>query len=1149
MNLKTSWAKFAGFLFAGSALSALLIATALRENTFHAQTITAQPQRNGPIDTPRWEKAYGQLPLGFEENRGQAAGEARFVAHGSGYALTLGPQELDIAILRRNALLASSLHRAAATVVRMQLEGANPTPAIAASDKLVGKTNYFVGNDPKKWVTDVPSFARVKYAGIYPGVDVEFYGSQRRLEYDFTVAPGANPKAITLKIDGARKVAINSRGDLILRIPDGDVEFQKPAIYQMARGERREVAGSYMLGARNRVQFAVGEYDRSLPLVIDPVLSPLASYATYLGGTGDEVGYGIAVDAKGDAFIGGMTSSLDFPVTTATAFQSSFVLAGGCGFVTEIDPTGTHQLYSTFLCGATPGNTNIGNAFDEVFGVAVDSSGKVYVTGLTDSIDFPTKNGLTSSAAVNGDVFLSKLDPSASGAASLVYSTAFGGLSGTEGLGIAVDNSGNAYIVGQTFSTPGPIANGSFPVTAGAFQSTLSSGGADAFLTRIDTTQSGDAGLIYSTYLGGNGANSPTSIYPGDLAIGVAVDNAHNAYVAGITASTDFPTIHGFQSNLTAGNTQNAGFVARIDTTKANGASLVYSTYLSGSVFDDVLGLALGPNNVVYVTGMTESLDFPTTPGAFQTTGAAKGVAFVTLIDTGMSGIGSLGYSTFFGGTGGDSGFGIATDSSGNAYVAGTTASSDFPISPNVIPRTIPNPAGTPFVLKLSPKGNGTADRTYASYFGGSGNGKLADMGYAIAVDSDRNAYITGATSSGNMPKTSGAFQTSLKGSSDAFVAKLPLALPVVVSPTTADFGTQLVASTTAPQTVTLTNANATALTITSIMVIAGTPPSPTTDFKISSNTCGNSLAAGASCTASVTFTPSLASAESATLVFTDGDTSSPQMAALTGTGTASAPVATFMPASLNLGNQLVTTTSTPARVITLQNNGNAALNITSIAASGDFAETNNCGGSLAATKSCTINITFTPTATGTRNGNITVTDDANGSPQTVALSGTGSDFSITAPELVIVPRHSSMTLNVTVTPIEGFNQAVMIACTGAPAGTTCTPMQGSVTPDGVNPINDLVTVASTSSLPSAPMHTPPPSSRQIVLAAMGFALIAIAYAARRFRTRMRLAGLMLVVFAMPGCGTGTPTTATLTLTGTSGGVTHSTSVALTVEH
>jgi hypothetical protein len=400
------------------------------------------------------------------------------------------------------------------------------------------------------------------------------------------------------------------------------------------------------------------------------------------------------------------------------------------------------------------------------------------------------------------------------------------------------------------------------------------------------------------------------------------------------------------------------------------------------------------------------------------------------------------------------------------------------------------------------------------------------------------------------MPTTAGAFQTTLKGTSDAFVAKLPLLLPVVVSPASLDFGTQLVGATTAPQTVTLTNNNATALAITSIAVVATAPPAAATDFAIAPDgTCGASLASGASCTVNITFTPSVASAESAKLVFTDVDPSSPQFATLTGTGTNSAPVVLLTPTSLNFGGQLVTTTSSPAKMITLKNNGNATLNIMSIATSGDFAETNTCGASLAATMSCTISVTFTPTATGARNGTITITDDANGSPQSVLLTGTGTDFTITAPATFSVPRGSSQMFNVTVTPVSGFNQSVALTCIGAPVKTTCTLMPTSVTPDGTNPINSQVTVTSMGMLPSVPAQHLPPSNRQIVLFASGLVLLAMVFAARRLRTRIGLAGAMLVVFAVAGCGGsgGGPVTATLTLTGTSGTVTHSTTVALTI--
>jgi Beta-propeller repeat len=779
-------------------------------------------------------------------------------------------------------MMASPLHRVAAlgayrearkalktTVVRMQLEGANPAPAIAASDKLVGKTNYFVGNDPQKWVTGVPSYGRVKYSGIYPGVDVEFYGNQRRLEYDFTVAPGANPKAITLKIDGAKKLVIDSHGDLILHIPDGDVELQKPVVYQIAAKERREVAGNYVLGAGNRVTFAVAKYDHSLPLVIDPVLSPLLSYATYLGGTGDESGNGIAVDGNGDAFIGGMTSSTDFPPTTNTAPIS------GCGFVTELNPAGASQLYSSYLCGSD-------TAGDSVFALALDSTGKVYATGLAVSGNFPTTANALIQAPItntNGTAFVTKIDPTLSGAASLVYSSYVGGTNGDFANGVAADASGNAYIGGITFSNPGAAGSGGFPVM-NAFQATAPSDIAvgAAFLTRIDTTQSGNASLIYSTYLGGNGANvNNTFANFGDQIFGVAADTSNNAYVTGVTTSTNFPPVSAFQGTAIPGNSQGGGFVARIDTTKSGTPSLAYSTYLEGSVSDAALAIALGPNNVAYVTGTTNSLDFHFTPGAFQTSQSGGGVAFITLVDTTMSGNSSVPYSTFFGGSGGDTGFGIAADSSGNAYVGGTTASGDFPITPNVIPRTPNNPNGTPFVVKLSPKGNGTADRIYATYFGGfadAANPPDADQGNAIAIDSHGNAYITGQMFSPTMPTTAGAFQTAPSGPSDAFVAKLPLILPVLVLPSSIDFGTQLVGATTAPQTVTLTNNNTTALTINSIAVVAVMPAAAGTDYKISSNTCPASLPAGMSCTVNVTFTPSVASAESANLTFTDSDTS-----------------------------------------------------------------------------------------------------------------------------------------------------------------------------------------------------------------------------------------------------------------------------------
>ena len=543
MKLGIRSARFAVLTAAGVVLLSFLYLTAIRKNTSSSHKNTTAPPRGSNGDTTRWEKAYAQLRMGFEENRGQAARDVKFVSHGSGYALSLAPQEIDIALLRRRAMTASPLHRAAAlralrearkamktTVIRMQLEGANPSPAIAAEEPLPGKSNYFIGNNREKWVTDVPSYGRVKYSGIYPGVDVEFYGNQRQLEYDFTVAPGADPKTIALKIEGAQKLTINSQGDLILHAPDGNAKFQKPVVYQMVGAERREVAGTYALASGNRVTFAVAKYDESLPLVIDPLLT----YSTFLGGTGDESGQGIAVDGNGDAFIAGSTTSTDFPPTTNVA------PVAGCGFVTELNPAGAAQLYSNYLCGTS--------GMDEAFAVALDPSGKVYVAGTTSSTDFPTTtNALIQSPLAtnpNGTAFVTKIDPTLAGTASLLYSSYVGGTNGDLANAVAADANGNAYIGGLTFSNPGAAGSGGFAVTTGGLQQMPSNTFGTGFLTRIDTTKSGSASLVYSTYLGGDGANQANFLDFGDAVSGVAVDTSNNAYLAGVTASTgtSFPT-------------------------------------------------------------------------------------------------------------------------------------------------------------------------------------------------------------------------------------------------------------------------------------------------------------------------------------------------------------------------------------------------------------------------------------------------------------------------------------------------------------------------------------------------------------------------------------------------------------------------------
>jgi hypothetical protein len=1146
----------------------------------------------------KWIEAYGKLPLSFEENVGQTVEAVRYVSHGAGYELFLTPQEAVVALRTPISYDLSPRHRfktmralreasraRTITAVRMRFEGANPAAQISATNRLVKKTNYFIGSDPKKWHANVPSYGRVKYADIYPGVDLVFYGNQRRLEYDFVVAPGADPKAIRLALEGVRKLRISTRGDVVLSVAGGEVVLQKPVVYQMVRGERHEIAGSYALAKNHQVTFSVPSYDRSEPLILDPVLN----YSTYLGGSSDEGGggsqsFGIAVDSTGNAFVAGTTFSNDFPTTKTgiIGFDPGPPLSGGAAgavFVTEMNPTGTAEVYSTYLAGSTG-----------EFGVALalDPTGKIYVTGLTFSSDFPTTDGTLPGTIAGfkqspnptnlnlGTSFISKIDPSISGTNSLVYSSYIGGTGGTPALpdfgnAIAVDGSGNAYVTGITLSPPnaGPVfAKTDFPVM-NAFQATPSDViDGNAFLTRIDTTKSGNASLIYSTYLGGTGANA-LNLGFADAGFGVAVDSSSNAYIVGATSSTDFPTTNtnAFQPNTTppAAVANGTVFVSRIDTTKSGNASLVYSTYLGGEASDFGVGIALGPNNVAYATGGTTSLLFPTTTGAFQTTGNAKGVAFVSLVDTGKAGAASLQYSTFLGGTNEDGGNAIRADGTGNAYVVGTTISTDFPVTPGAFEPVRPSVAGSGFLTKISPGGNGPADLVYSTFFGG--NGPKQEQGFAIALDTSNppNAYITGQTFStaSSFPIfPAGAFQPTLKGTSDAFIAKLTLIPTLVVSPTSLAFGIQPVAVTSVAQTVTLTNNTSDAIPFPGTSVsFSG---SNAADFASPSNTCGASIAAGASCTLSATFTPSVASGESATLVITvviaDGGLSSSQSfdVSLSGTGSNSAPGVGLAPTGLDFGGQMLTTTSA-AKTVTLTNTGTSALTITSIAASPDFAISNNpCGGGLAPGANCIISVTFAPSVVGSRTGTLTVTDNAGGSPHTIPLTGSGWDFTLTGPATGTVTAAAPLNFNVTMTPLGGFNQAVGLACAIAPtANTTCTVVTPVTAADGKTAQTAQVTVTRTAMMiPPPSLRTPPASIRQVIPLLLALMLLFLLPKTKRLRLQLRMAVAMLMLVVLAGCsGPGKPVpppvNATLTITGTSSGtagsINHKVTVALTV--
>ncbi|MGA9498141.1 MAG: SBBP repeat-containing protein [Terriglobales bacterium] len=941
---------------------------------------------------------FGKLPLSFEANSGQVNGAVKFLARGQGYTLFLTGGEAVLTMrkplpadqkpdetvkqvgldklellrgdgmpIRHDSKTAESTRDhdseiSAVTTLRLQLVGSNSHTAVTGFDELPGKSNYFVGNDPQKWRTNVPTYAKVKYEGIYSGIDLVYYGNQSgQLEYDFVIAPGADPKQIRLSFAGADRMRVDpASGDLLLKIGEDEMRLHKPVVYQPAgaaddrqsapgesntkpRAANPELpSGAFVLESNNQLTFRVAGYDPGRALVIDPVLT----YSTYLGGSKLNVGNGIAIDASGEAYIAGYTSSTDFP--TFDPLQSY-----GSGpykaFVTKFNAAGSALVYSTYLGG---------NNQDIAYAIAVDSSGNAYVTGQTTSTNFPTVNPFQRSIGGSNDGFVTKLNPAGS---ALVYSTYLGGSGVDYGDAIAVDSSGSAYITGLTASSNFPTEN--------PFQANLSGTGGytDAFVTKFNAAGSA---LVYSTYLGGSVA---------DQGLGITVDSSDNAYVTGYTNSTNFPTLNPFQATNKAPD--GTAFVTKFD---AAGSALVYSTYLGGNGYDygdRGYAIAVDSSGEAYVTGVTGSTNFPTVNPFQGTFVAGEYTAFVTKFNNTGS---DLVYSTYLGGNYADWGYGIAVDSSGEAYVTGTTQSTNFP-TVNPIQANI---AGSEdiFVTEFNDVGSALI---YSTYLGGS----ISQGGLGIAIDSSGDAYITGGTFSTDFP-TVNPFQATCHGCAagygDAFALKISSSgggAALTLSPATLKFANQAINTTSAPKKVTLTSTGTTNLSLSSIAV-TGTDAR---DFA-QTNNCPATLVPGAKCTVSLTYTPSALGAETASLTVTDNASGSPQDVSLSGTGESQVK---WTPASLTFTKQALETTST-AKTVTVTNDLPTALSIISItragADPGDFAQTNTCGSSVAAKGKCIISVTFTPQATGTRTATLNINDSANNSPQTVALTGTGEE-------------------------------------------------------------------------------------------------------------------------------------------------------------
>ncbi len=681
----------------------------------YASTVTA------PIDVASAAQRAG-LPLNFEINAGQADAAIDFIARGSGVGIALagGNATLILKDGERSDVVRMTLAGAAAEV-RGQTEGA-----------VTSRSNYLVGSRDQ-WLQDVANYASVRYDGVYAGIDLRYYGNGRALEYDFSVAAGADWRQIALRFDGVDQVAIDADGALRLTVEGTEgpnsLRFEAPVSYQTGAAGREAVASRYVLGEDGKVRFDIGAYDASRALVIDPVLV----YGSYLGGTGLDRAHGIAVDAAGNAYLTGETASAAFP-TSAGVYDTS-QNGGGDVFVTKLNATGTAVVYSTFIGGS-------GN--DVAWGIAVDAAGNAYVTGSTTSSNLPTVNPFQNARAGTQDAFFLELN--ASGTA-LVYSTYYGGGgSGEVGNAVALDGAGNAYITGDTDSAGG-IAS------AGAYDTTLG-GSVDAFLVKFDPTQSGAASRTFGTYLGGSSGGSGA-----DHGLAVAVDTSGQAYVAGYTTANNFPTT---ASAYDA--TSNGGDDAFLAVFNAAGSALNYATYLGGAGDDRANAIALGAANQVYLSGAAGS-GFPTRNAYDATYGGGASDVIVAKFDPTLSGSASLIYATYLGGAGAETATGVAVDSLGRAHVTGYSSGS-FTTTADALQASYAGGANDVFYATLGTLGNSLV---YSTYLGGSAD----DAGYAVARDGADNIFIAGHTASANFQQITGAaYDNTQNGGDDAFVVR-----------------------------------------------------------------------------------------------------------------------------------------------------------------------------------------------------------------------------------------------------------------------------------------------------------------------------------------------------------------------------------------